>query len=165
MCIQECSSTHTTPSHTHSESLPWPPSSAIIPCTSFPNGSWHYIKHNKGFHLLLFINQCASAQKGHSNTHSTVWVKTQPVYTKEKGEKQLCSLASESFLVCFLKAFQDKLLSFFSSTPISTQVCPLIFSLVLPKILSKYASPKIEFNIICQFIWSRIIVKHIKLLQ
>lgn len=124
-----------THSHTHKrcECLLWPRSSAIIPCTSFPNGSWHYIKHNKGFHLLLFINQCASAQKGHSNTQQCV--KTQPVYMKERepplpppstlqfGFRKPVSLFSQSlsgklqtiFLFFFHSNFHSSLFLFFAS--------------------------------------------------
>ncbi len=62
--------------HTHILS-PGPDSLAIIRRTSFPNGGWHYIKHNKGFHLLLFINPRTSAHTLHTHLHTCLYTHTE----------------------------------------------------------------------------------------
>lgn len=72
---------HISRTHTHTLDVsPGPERLAIIPCTGFPNGGWHYIKHNKGFHLLLFINSHTPAHKVQTNTqtHCSFNVKMQP---------------------------------------------------------------------------------------
>lgn len=98
-CTQACSHT-LIQTHTHTVHLyPGPDSLAIIPSTSFPNGSWHYIKHNKGFHLLLFINPRTSAHKVHINTHTLEHTHTGHFVWKcnqnKDGKPSQCDLATE----------------------------------------------------------------------